>query len=37
MWLQDRVIHGAVAAFHATEVLDVKIASEHGRTMKMNL
>lgn len=25
------MIHGAAAAFHATEVLDVKIASEQGR------
>ena len=28
---------GAAAVFHAGEVLDVKTASEHGRTMKMNL
>lgn len=29
MWLQDMLIHDAAAAFHATEVLDVKTASEH--------
>lgn len=29
--------HGAAAVFHAREMLDVKIASEQGRTMKMNL
>lgn len=31
------VRHGAAAVFDAREVLDVKIASEHGGTMKMNL
>lgn len=36
-WLQDMVRHGAAAVFHAREALDVKTASEHGRTMQMNL
>lgn len=36
--LQDMVSCGAAAAaFYAREVLGTKIASEHGRTMKMNL